>query len=348
MKIEPVAGPVLQAPGESPNQQSAKARAVEAFMKGSAPKATAQTTPVSNPSQVSPEELSAIAPQVQTPETDHESTLEAEGASETPPKAEPEVTKAPSEEPQLSAQYAQLARQTKAFRAQQVAFKAEQAALQAREEQIKAKEAEMTDRFVPKERIAKDSYNVLLEQGLTPDQITQMLLNAPDPVERQREMKMEALEAEIKALKDGQESTKKTFEEQQRNQYTQAVSLIRTEATDLIASDPNFETIKAMDSVEDVVELITETFKRDGKMLTVEQAASAVEDYLVEEALKIAKLKKIQQRLQPAAPAKAAAAPQATPVQKQPPKTLTSTMNNTRPLTAKERAILAFKGELKD
>lgn len=350
MKVVPTSGPVIQAPGESQAQQSAKARAIEAFTKGSpaelnsAPSQTPKTSyppnqrpplsvaghPVQDPNNISPEEVSAIHSEVTTQETSIEETAPAE-----PPK---EATKTPEEE-QISSQYAQLARQSKAFRAQ---VAAEKNALKAREDAVKAKEAEMHSNYVPKERITKDTLRVLQEQGLTPEQITNMVLNQPDPVQQQYENKIAALEQKLSALEEGQNATKKSFEDQQRASYTQAVNMIRNEATSMVESDAAFETIKATNSVEEVVDLITKTYDKEGRMLTVEEAANAVEEYLVEEALKIARLGKIQQRLKPATPAKSTASEPKTAT-----KTLTSAMNTSRPLTAKERAILAFKGELK-
>lgn len=371
MKIVPASGPVIEAnTGQSPSQMAARDRAVAKLselqgLPPQAPKASYPPNqrppmnvaghPVNNPTTVAPEEVSALTSEVQKPEdeTIQDPTIEAaadslattEEVTEASPK---EVTKVPEEAPQLSSQYAQLARQTKAFRAQQVQMKAYEGQIKAREEAIKAKEAEMHSQYVPKAQLAKDPVKVLQEQGFTPEQITNMLLNQPDPAQQQQLAVIERLEAKIKALEDGQESTKKSFEDSQKQSYTQAINMIKNEASHLVDSDANFETIKATNSVDDVVELITKTFETDGKLLTVQEAAEAVEDYLVEEALKIARLKKIQDRLKPApAQAKpAATVPAQAGAPKPATKTLTSGMNNTRPLTAKERAILAFKGEL--
>jgi hypothetical protein len=65
-----------------------------------------------------------------------------------------------------------------------------------------------------------------------------------------------------------------------------------------------------------------------------------VEDYLVEEALKVAKISKISKKLQPAAQ------PAAEPIKQPAAKTLTNAMGTNRPLSAKERAVLAFEGKL--
>jgi hypothetical protein len=93
------------------------------------------------------------------------------------------------------------------------------------------------------------------------------------------------------------------------------------------------------------VELIERTFKQYGVLLSVEDAAKQVEDYLVEEAFKLTKLKKIQQRLAPAQkPVEAKLEPQKQP---QTLKTLTNAVSSSGRVSVRERAIAAFKGQLK-
>jgi hypothetical protein len=179
-----------------------------------------------------------------------------------------------------------------------------------------------------------------------------MALNQPqmDPAVRAHIQRLEQkVEAEIKAARESAEKVTKSYEDNQKQAYQQALNQIRNEAKSLVESDPNFETIAATGSVDDVVELIEETFKADGVLLTVDEAAKAVEEHLEEEALKLARLSKIQKRLQPA-PTKTVekqAEVKTEGKQPQPMKTLTNTIAATRPLSARERAILAMKGELK-
>lgn len=317
----------------SASQFTARERAI-AKLTASAPQ-----TPVENPTKVAAEEMGALKTrQTTTPESD-------------PPAAAPEVTPAKQEEP-LSSQYAQLARKEKALRMQAQQVKAQNEALAAREAAIKAKETEYQgDSYIPKDRLSKDTLRTLEEAGISYEQLTQEMLNAPSPEARQLTTTISRLEAKIAALEDGQNKVKQTFEESQQNAYKQAVNQIRTEAKHAVYTDPAFETIKETNSVEDVVELITETFKAEGVLLTVDEAAKAVEDHLAEEAFKLTKLSKIQKRL--AANAGATATPAASGKQAEAPsgkqttmKTLTNRDGTARKLTASERAILAFKGEL--
>lgn len=353
--ITPVAGPIVTmdtGPKATPQANSARERAIARLMGPTAdarPTAPVGNHQVANQNAVSPEEAVGLAAAVQATETPIESvqenTTEGQAASDATETAS-EAIKAESkpDEPQLSSQYAQLARQTKAFRAQVTALKAEQSALKAEQAAMEAEKVRMKSDFVPKERLTKDTLKVLQEQGFSAEQITNMMLNAPSPEDVQRQQVIEELRGEINALKADQNATKKSNEENQRQSYLQAVNTVRTEAKQLIEADEQFETIKATDSVEDVVELITKTYAKEGKLLTVQEAATAVEEYLEEEALKLAKLKKIQAKLKmvPTATTKDAIGSQAA---KPPTKTLTSTMTTTRPLTARERAIAKFNGE---
>ena len=134
-------------------------------------------------------------------------------------------------------------------------------------------------------------------------------------------------------------------ENQQTDAYKQAITQIRSDTKKLVTASEEFEAIANTNSVDDVVELIERTFKQDGTLLTVEEAAKQVEDYLVEEAFKLTKLKKIQQRL---ATAQKPAEPKLEPTkQPQTMKTLTNAVSSPGKLSVRERAIAAFKGELK-
>jgi hypothetical protein len=86
--------------------------------------------------------------------------------------------------------------------------------------------------------------------------------------------------------------------------------------------------------------------------MTVEEAAQEVENYLLEEALKVQRINKIQQRLKTAAPSAPAAkqTPQPQTQQQTQPretKTLSNSMGTQGRLSARERAMLAFEGKLK-
>lgn len=358
MKITPKAGAdVRPLPNATPRSGSmsyddAKARAIAKLSSG-APEAPKPSTPdlsalVSAPqvnqSSVSAEELSAVKPKESQVVSESQGQINNNEASTEAPKAE---TKA-AEDP-LSTQYANLARKEKALRAkalqQEQSLKAKEAAIAAKEAELRAKEQEYQSKYIPKDKLTNDTLNALAEAGLTYDQITELMLNQQNPQKMQEIQLNKKLEAKIQELEDKISKTQKSAEEQQTQAYKQAVNQIRNETKSLVEADPTFETIKATGSIDDVVQLIEETFKQEGVLLSVEDAAREVEEYLVEEAMKIAKLNKIQQRLAPAP--KPAEPKQEPPKQQQTLKTLTNSISSPEKLSARDRAILAFKGELK-
>ena len=331
----PVSGALNGSPAAPMNS---KERAIAAFKAAS------------NPSQAQ-EEQTASSESVNSPIIEDPAS---EAAAEVPAKAE---------ETQLSSQYVQLAKKEKALRAQAMQVKAQNDALAAREAAIKAKEAELSgDSYIPKSKLTNDTMRVLQDAGISAEQITQMMLNGPSYEEQQQSSVIAKLEAKIAALEEGQTKVTKSFEDSQQNAYKQAVNQIRQEAKQLVFASEEFETIKETNSVNDVVDLITRTFDEGmgedypkGTLLTVEQAAQMVEDHLYEEAFKLTSLKKIQKRLAERAVATASQASVAKQgVSAQNPgakqvtmKTLTNKDGSARKLTSSERAILAFKGELK-
>lgn len=341
MKIENIANPTAnsttQIGQQEKGQQSTRERAIAALM-GSA-KPQAQETAVADPSRVSPEEMTAIKAPSRLQES-AQNHLDEDNSS-----SEPEAAPKAAEEP-LSSQYAVLARKEKAIRQREQQLRARESAIKAQEDASRAPKAPTFDesKYVPKDRLSQDPFSVLTEMGLTYDQLTEMALNAPKPEQIAINNEIRALRDELKALRGENETTKKSFETQQTQAYDQAIAQIKSEARSLITHNPQFETIKETNSLSDVVDLIEETFKEDGILLTVEEAATQVEDYLVEEAMKIAKIKKIQQRL---APKPSAQAPKATDQSKQQQiKTLTNSVGTSRQLSARERALLAFEGKL--
>jgi len=341
MKIAPIAGPMPVQPTITPNV-AARERAVAKIM------GSGEQSPVQNQNAVSPEEISAIRPSNQQP-TEPETTE----AEQTPAETQPEEPKK-TEDPNISRQFAQLARQEKQLRQraqqQEQAIKAREAALAAREAELAAKSQQQPSGYT-KDQIKQNFLRIATEAGVSYDEIVNQVLQNQTPQDPRVEAQLSALQAEIKALKDLQDQGRKAQEEQQTQAYQAAVQQIRSDVKNLIRQDSTFETVKAANAVNDVVELIETTYKEEGILLSVEEAAQQVEDYLVEEAMKLTRLEKIQKKLQASTPA--ASKPQqntagaSTPKQPQPMKTLTNAASSNRQLSAKERAILAFKGELK-
>lgn len=363
MKIIPAYAPrPVESPMKTEPSMSPRERAIARLL-GNSEQGTPNSTPGVAQNNVSAEDMSAVKAPAASLEAAVAATSGQDATIETPASADSveasqEATTTESKVDQstsapLSAQYAQLARKEKQIRAMNQQIKAQEAAIKAREEALAAKEAGMGSQYVPKERLTKETLAVLAEQGISYDQLTQQALEQTGAPDAQSAALIAKLEAKVLALEANQQKTTKSLEDNQKNSYDQAVNHLRSQTKQLVAADPNFETIKVSGAIEDVVDLIKQTFEDGmgdeypkGTLLSVEEAAQMVEDHLVEEAIKIARLSKIQQRLKPATPA--AGAQQSTSTQqKQPPKpTLTNAVASSRPMTARERAIAAAEGRL--
>jgi hypothetical protein len=341
MKVTAVQSPASVQNPQTTNNTEARARAI----------ARLTEQPVPNANQISPEELGAIrapTPQIDT-STVSEETQPAEVAAE-PAK------QAPKEDP-LSSQYAMLARREKALRAkaqqQEQALKAREQALAEREAQLRSQPAQPTidtSKYISIDEFKADPLKIMAQTGLSYDQITEQLINQ-QPRDPRTEATISRLEAQIRKLEAAIDDSQKAYTNNQQQAYQSAVKQIELDVTNLVKTDANFETIKATGSIKDVVQLIEETYKKDGILMSVEEAATEVENYLVDEALKLSRINKIQQRLNASASKSQTTAPAQTPAaqpkQPQPMKTLTNATSSTRTLSARERALLAFKGELK-
>jgi hypothetical protein len=267
------------------------------------------------------DEVKSQAPVVQAPE------------QQTQQSEQPKVN-----QPDPSAErFAQLARKEKALRAQARQLQEQQKSIQ---EQMSKSQNEWRD------RIKSDPLSILAEAGLTHDDIANMLLNSkPEDVELKR------IKSELQAIKSSQQEQFTKIQESQKAAYEQAVKQVSREVQNLVNSNEAYETIRATKSYDAVVELIKQTYDEDGILLSAEEASDMVEEYLTDEAMSLAKLKKIQSKLVPQEPSN----PEQQTQSNQKPQITTKTLTNTvtassKPLSAKdrrERAIMAFKGQLK-
>lgn len=344
MRIQPVASPhaVQQTPT---NPVAQKAKAVAAFNAGKssydAPQA--QEHPVLDANHVAPEEMTAIRPSSPAQE-EVASLAPTEETAAAPAKEEPK-------DPALSRQFAHLAKQERQLRAkaqqQQQEFKAQQNAFQAEKAAYEAKIKDYESGYISRQQLKDNTLGSLAEANVSYDELTQQMLNH-QPIDARTEALVKRLEAKIQGLEDKANLNVKAQEEQQQQAYRAAVKQIEMDVRQTVSNDPNFETIKATRSISDVVELIEETYKKDGILLSVEDACNEVENYLMDEAMKVTRIGKIKRRLEEAGQPKPN--PQQTQATKQQPqqmKTLTNAAASTRKLSARERALLAFKGELK-
>lgn len=368
MKVQAIASPTAIQQSTS-NNTEAKARAMAAFM-GSKPAAASQQAAqpiVQNQNAVAPEEMGAVkAPEATTRQDDkievvQEDTKTTTSEDTTAAKADASDTDTTTQDPALSKQFAQLARQEKMLRAQkqqqEQSLKAREDALKAKEDALAAKDQTYKSGYYSKDQLKQDTLTVLAEAGVSYDELTQQIINQ-QPVDPRLQNTINSLKSQIEELKAANEESRKSYTDNQTQAYQAAVKQITTDANNLIKSDPEaYEAISKTGTVKEVVKLIEETYKKDGILLSVEEAAQEVENYLVEENFKMAtKIDKIKRKIQASAPNvsdKSAqslaekAAGVTTPQQTQQMKTLTNATSSTRQLSARERALLAFEGKLK-
>jgi hypothetical protein len=227
----------------------------------------------------------------------------------------------------ISPQFAALAKQERQLRKAQRDFKMQQQAW-------KTNEAN----FVSKDLLKTDPLKALSEAGISYEKLTELQLGqvAPDP-NQSLINKIAELEAKLASVDE-------QFTKRDTQAYDAAVNQIRNDVKLLVDSDDTYETIRATGESETVVELIKKVFDAEGTILSVEEAAKLVEEKLLDRKLaeveRLSKLSKIKSRL--SKPSETTA--EATPTQqgqKQP--TLSNQAAVSRPLTARERAIMAFE-----
>lgn len=217
----------------------------------------------------------------------------------------------------LSPQYAALARQRRAIQQEKQAL-----------DRAKAEWATKSKDVVDLATLKSKPLSVLLENGVTYDQLTQEILA------NQGGSEIQALKAEIKALNEGVD---RKFSERDAQQEQQVLADMRREAVLLAKQGDTFELVRETKSIPDVMRLIERTYRETGEVLDVSDALELVESELVKESLKLAKFKKVQGQLSPQ------------PIQQpQPPqrqmRTLTNKDTASAPMSARARALAAFYG----
>lgn len=227
----------------------------------------------------------------------------------------------------VSTQFAALAKQERQIRKARMELKAQQEAL-------KAQQAS----YVSKDLLKTDPLKALSEAGISYEKLTELQLSqvAPDPNQNLLN-KISELEAKLASVDE-------KFIKRETQSYDAAINQIRNDVKLLVDSDDAYETIRATGETEEVVKLIEGIFKAEGNILSVEEAAKMIEEKLLDRKLqeveKLSKISKIKSRLsKPAETPAEVTQPQQQ--QKQP--TLSNSAAVARPLTARERAILAFE-----
>lgn len=265
---------------------------------------------------------------------------QAPAAGQIPTSVEGQAPAPQAETNDLSTKFAHLARKTKAFREEQRKFQTER-------ESWKSQEAKYQAAMGLEQRLNQDPLSVLAERGITQDQLTALLVNQQNPQEANMVFQ---LQQQNKELMDKIDKINKRFEDNESSSYQQALNQIKNDTKILVASDAsNYEMISKAgdDGIESVAALIKVMWEEDQVLMSVQDAAEQVEQELLERSITLASANKVKAKLSPPPPV---ADPKLQPIpgKSQPTRTLNSqaAQSTSRPLSRKERAILAFKGQL--
>ena len=193
------------------------------------------------------------------------------------------------------------------------------AALSRREKEIRAKEAEYEQRIAELEerlgsfgkkpepepelpieyRLKKDPLRALEDMGLSYDKLTELALNDGKLTpEMQMRLMREELEGDYKKKFEDLENRlleKEKSDEQRR--YDDIQRGFQNEIEDFVESNADkYELIQANEANDIIYDVIEEHYNDTGRILDIEEAAEAVENYLEEEAEKIFRLGKFRSK----------------------------------------------------
>jgi hypothetical protein len=268
-------------------------------------------------------------------------------------------------QPSISPQLEQLARRERQIRQQARALQAEKQALSARQADY---EKSLNSQW--KQKIASNPWDTMIEAGLTPDQATQIILNKPKP----EDLEFKRIQRELEQLKTSQEESRQQMAAQQQAQYDEARRHMTMEAKLLVDADNTYQPIKAMGAEDSIPQLIEDVFHKGlpdnnyrsgykyprGYIMSVEESAQLVNDYLIDEGVRIAKLEAVQARMRPPQNSIDAQRQMSQMIQASTPtrtnanyniSTLSNRMTASQPTSStdrerRERAILAYQGRL--
>jgi hypothetical protein len=334
MKITPIgagsgAGAVLAQTGTQATSPDRKEAAKQAFLGGSPMKISPSDTP--------------IDPQVEKAQANIRKIKMNTNASPEQYLQEAAPVEAPSVIPDASVQANPTTEVTQPISPQFAALARQRRALQVKESEIAKREAALTNQVpnansIDIAKLKANPLSVLQDAGVTYEQLTDAILNnrPGDSPE------LQALRAKVDALEKGLDTK---FSERDSQAEQQVLSEMKRQAANLVNNGDEYEIIKATESEPEIVELIHRTWKKTGEVLDVQEAADIVKDYLINESLRLAKLKSIQSKLTPAQEQQLAQQPQQQQAKQM--RTLTNRDTATRPLSAKARAMAAFYGTLK-
>lgn len=232
----------------------------------------------------------APAPTAEAPKADAAPVSTNSTAAPTEPvKAEKPADGTTTPQAPNETKLAFLARQEKALQKARDAIKAER-------EQVQKERESITGSVISKADLDIDLFGTLAKAGISMDKLQEKLLNAPQETESVR-----ALRAEVAAMKAEKAAELAKNSEQTKHKYEQHMGQFRDGAKKLAQESPDeYEFISTFGREGAVAERIEQHFEETGILLDIPEAAKMVEDELLEDALRMVKLKKVQAKLTPA------------------------------------------------
>lgn len=164
-------------------------------------------------------------------------------------------------------------------------------AVRDREAALAKKEADYIPKSSIKTKFSENAVNALQELGLSYAEITELMISQQGNTDPNQQ-----------AIKDLSEKiTKIETDQEQRvsKQYEATINQYKKDIEELVENDPKYLTVKEDGRKDAVLQHILDTFNEDGTVLSVEEAAQDIEDYLEEDAMKRASFTKVKEKLQP-------------------------------------------------
>lgn len=223
----------------------------------------------------------------------------------------------------LSPQLALLAKQRRALQREREAF-----------EQEKAQPRSTGTDMVDLARLKSEPLSVLLENGVTYDQLTEAIMN------NQSNSEINELKAKLEAIEKGVDEK---FNQKSQDERKQVISEMTREAQQLVNLSDDFELVREMKSIPQVITLIERTYDDTGEILDVSEALRLVEEELFKDVQRMTGFKKIQQQMNPITQQQVQN--QAQQRQQGTMRTLTNRDTASIPVSKKQRALAAFYGQ---
>lgn len=196
---------------------------------------------------------------------------------------------APAETERLAAKYAEAARRNQAARARLREAKAPLLEKNAELEKYKAEVARLK-----KYEDINDPMELLKEKGWSYEDIIARNLN---PEEYDNKSEVQKLREELESYKKSSEEKEKTLLERQKEEVKTGYLAHIKKFTESEAE--KYELINTLGHHSDVYEVIEETYKKTGKVISDQEAADLVEQFLEKQLDQYAKINKLKNKIAP-------------------------------------------------